>query len=113
AKPGAVRAGGLERHGSGETAAQHHVVVTAVRAYVLHQLERFSSPPEGQWIDDLAHQAVSIGVSRIHDLDVDDGGCILLPEIVALKERPEARSGVRQVDRELVVAHARRVPLTL
>src|SRR5262249_24252196 len=101
-----VRALGLERDGAGEARPQHDVVVPLAWSHVLHQLEGLPPAAEGGRIDDRAHQPVARGVAGPDDLDVEHGGGVLLPQVVALEERPQAGSRRREIDRELMLAHA-------
>src|SRR5262249_38900499 len=106
AQPGAVRPLRLEHDGTGETRAEHDVVVALARSHVLHQLVRLAAPPEGERIDHLAQQPVAVRIARPHDLDVEHRGCVLPPQVVALEERPEAGRRGGEIDGELVLAHA-------
>src|SRR5262249_27912814 len=62
AQPRVVRPLRLEHDGTGETRAEHDVVVALARSHVLHQLVRLAAPPEGERIDHLAQQPVAVRI---------------------------------------------------
>src|SRR4029450_5275833 len=62
---------------------------------------------EWQRVDHFAYQAVAAAVAGIDDLDLEHRRRVLLPEIVAVEQRPQAGGSEGQLDRILVVAHVR------